>query len=271
MVYDMMCRLIELHLSMNNYNAVALSEVFVHSNLKTLNLNDNNIRDWEEFTKLSHAFPNLQALIASCNPVQKISSPGSDIFPSLCTLNLNGSALNLWQCIEHLHKLGQLKELSILKIPLGAGMEEKQRRQAFVARLPRIIKLNKTPVTDTERETAERWLLREARDQPDPPAVYQDLLKKHGQLDPLADVNLNPVKIVTLEFVFWDENDRVEERSVDVDQTVWNFKCWIADNLLGMPVTSFRVWTGGKVMKQNQKYLYSYRFFDGDQVQIEMK
>lgn len=264
-------RLVELHLSMNNYSAVDLTEVFVHSNLQQLNLNENSIQKWEEFVKLSRAFPNLQTLIASSNPVQEIPPFGSDIFPSLSTLNLNGSALSLWQCIEHLHELSQLRELSVLKIPLGAEMGDKLRRQAFVARLPKVTKLNKSPVTDAERETAERWLLRETRDSPDPPAVYQDLVKKYGQLQQLADVNLNPAKFVTLEFVFWDDNDRVEERKVNVDQTVWDFKRWIADKLVGRPVSSFRVWTGGSLMKHNQKYLYTYRFFDGDSVQIEMK
>lgn len=256
---------------MNNYSGVDLTEAFLHSNLKQLNLNENSIQEWEEFVKLSHAFPNLQSLFASNNPVQKIHPLSSGIFPSLFTLNLNGSGLHQWQCIERLQELCQLKELSVMKIPLGAEMEEKKRRQAFVARLPRIAKLNKSSVTDTERETAERWLLREVKGSPDPPAVYQDLLKKHGQLDPLADVNLNPVEMVTLEFVICDEDGRVEERTVNVDQTVWDLKTWIADHLLGVPVSRFRVWARGQLMKQNQKYLYTYRFYDGDSLQIEMK
>ena len=158
----------------------------------------------------------------------------------------------------------------MLKIPLAAEMEGKQRRKAFVARLPKIAKLNKTMITDTERETAERWLLREMAGQPQVPAVYEELVQKHGRLDPLADVNLNPVKMVTLKIVFWDQEDRVEERRVNVDQTVWKFKKMLAEKLVGMPVTSFKLRAAGKIMK-NEKYLYSYRFFDGDQVQIEMK
>lgn len=259
-------------MSMNNYSAIHLTDTFVHSNLKQLTMNDNKIRGWEEFIKLSHAFPNLQALIATSNPLQKIPPISSeDTFPSLSTLNLNGSDLCTWQCVENLHALAQLKELSVLKIPLGAEMKEKQRRQAFVARLPRLSKLNKSTVTETERETAERWFVREMADRPDPPPIYQELLKKHGKLDPLADVNLNPVKMVAIKFHFDSEERSVEERTVNVDQTLWDFKKWIAEDLVGMPVASFRLWYCGNLLKHNQKYLYTYRLHNGDKIHIEMK
>lgn len=40
--------------------------------------------------------------------------------------------------------------------------------------------------------------------------------------------------------------------------------------LLGMPVTSFKLWYFNRMLKPNQK-LYTYRFAEGDSIHIQMK
>lgn len=265
----MYSRLEELYLSLNNYTTVSLPDTFLHSNLKQLHLNENKIKDWTEFVKLSQAFPSLQTLIACNNPIQDIPELTPDTFPSLLALNFNGSSLSSWESIEHLNTLSQLKELSLMKVPLGSELEENVRRQAFIARLPRVSKLNKSVVTETEREAAERWLIREMVGSLHRPAVYDALVEKHGELNPLPDVDLNPVKTVRLKIHFKGVE---REWPVNVDQTVWQFKTWIASKFLSVPPSGFRLWHhGNRPFTHNQKYLYSYRFYDGDRIHVEIK
>ena len=267
-----MHRLQELHLSVNTYTTVDLPQDFLHSQLQRLYLNDNQISVWEELAKLSPAFPNLRALIACNNPIQHIPSLTEETFSTLQTLNLNSSCLCSWQSILHLATLRQLEDLSMLKAPVGEELEPKKRRFAFIARLPRIVKLNKSNVSDMEREDAERWMVREWDREPDPPSLYHQLVQKHGPIQQLADVDLNPPKIVMLKFLFEGDEERgIEEAPVDMDKRVGDLKAWVADRLLGMPTTSFKLWYFDKLLKPNQKFLYTYRFAEGDTIHIQMK
>lgn len=115
-----------LHLSLNTYTTVDLPQAFLHSQLY------NQISVWEELAKLSHAFPNLQVLIACNNPIRDIPLLTGEAFPALQTLNL---CLSSWQSIQHLASLCRLKDLSVLEVPVGEvpvgeGVELKKRRYA---------------------------------------------------------------------------------------------------------------------------------------------
>lgn len=188
--------------------------------------------------------------------------------------------------------LCSLEELCITKVPLTQHMEDdKVRRQACISRLPRVRKLNKTTVTEGEREAAERWLLRDMADHPNPPAYYQALVEKHGHLNPLAEVNLGPPRTVTMHFHYAaGERIVMEERTVSLEQTVWDFKTWIAEELLTVPVNSFELSYDNGLMankwlprslkplgiKDFGRYMYQYkdlkyRFCDGCEIHITMK
>lgn len=265
-------------MSINNYDVIALPETFQHPNVQRLHFNENQITEWAELAKLSHAFPNLHTLIACGNPIREIPELTSDLFPCLQMLNLNNSALSSWTSLEHLQALCKLEELSVMKVPLGKDMDQRKRRKAFVARLPKIVKLNKSVVTDKDREAAEHWLIRELAVMPDPPTIYQALVEKHGPVNKLADVDLSPPKTVKVEFHFDGLDRPKEEGEVVLNQTVWEFKTWIAKNLLSMPTSSFRVFymdpsimAGTDVFRHNNKYVYSYRFTEGTEIHIEMK
>lgn len=267
-----------MHLSINNYSVIALPESFQHPNVQRLHFNDNHITEWTELAKLSRAFPKLHTLIACGNPIHEIPELDCGLFPCLQTLNLNDSALSSWASLEHLQALCSLQELSVMKVPLGKDLDQKKRHKAFVARLPNILKLNKSVVTDKDRETAERWLIRELAVLPDPPAIYLALVQKHGRVTQLAGVDLSPPKTVKVEFHFDDQDRPMEEGEVILKQTVWEFKTWIAKHLLSMPTSSFRVsytdnstFACGELFKHNNKYLYTYRFNDGTEIHIHMK
>ena len=156
-------------------------------------------------------------------------------------------------------------------------MEEKIRRFAIIARLPKMEKLNKSLVTESERDAAERWLIRQLKDSPNPPPVYHVLVKKHGELYPLAEVNMKKGSMVRLKFYFDEEERSEEEHRINVSKmTVLDLKKWVAETLIGMSTSSFHLcfydWTGTmEMMRYHKKYLYTYRLEDGDAIYIRMK
>lgn len=264
---------------MNEYHDVNLPPAFSHSQLKKLHLNSNKMSKWTEFAKLSPAFPNLQVLIAADNPLEDIPSLEPDLFPHLRTLSLNQSQLKSWSSLECLNVLCHLRELSVLNVPLGGALEAKHRRQMFVAHLPGITKLNKSVVTETEREAAERKFIREMRDKSEQqPAVYHQLLKKHGELAPLAEVDMRPADKVRMEIYFDDMEKEMEERDIKLSQTVLELKTWIAHTLLDVPVATIKLWwldrdspQGMELLAWNQKRLYTYRMHNGDELHVQFK
>ena len=86
-------------------------------------------------------------------------------------------------------------------VPLGQGMSERERRFSIIARMPGLLRLNKSDISVTERENAERWLIRRYQDETEKPQIHQTLVDTHGLLEPLADINLSPSHEVTLQFL----------------------------------------------------------------------
>ena len=107
-------RLQELHLSNNGYSFVNLDPDFNHTALKRLHINNNSLSDWKDFQKLSPAFPKLQILVATSNPLTEISPIDlcSALFPELKSLNLNSSSLEKWESVENLAMLAKLTDIS---------------------------------------------------------------------------------------------------------------------------------------------------------------
>lgn len=266
-------------MSINNYTEVNLLEAVLHSDLERLYLNDNKISQWAELAKISPAFPSLRTLVACNNPIGDIPELTDGDFPSLRTLNLNGSALTSWRSIEHLQGLCGLEELSVLKAPVCELMGQKERRSALIARLPRVSKLNKSTVSEVERETAERWLVRDCAGRQDPPAVYRELVRKHGPLGPLVEVDLNPHVTVTLQFYYTlDGEKKTMEQTMSDDQTLLEVKEWVGrDVLMGVPLSRLEMWyqlypqSQRIYLTQDEKFLYAFRFHDGAKIHVDTK
>ena len=265
----------ELHLSINDYTTVDFDPSFSHPSISRLHFNHNTISKWEEITKLSTAFPGLQKLVASSLPVAEIPQQNTDLFPSLSSLYLNDSSLSNWVSVEHLASLSKLTDLSILNLPLTTRLKEKERRFAVIGRLPELQSLNKSSITETEREDAERWLIRQFMDDPTPPTIYHTLVAKHGIVNRLADVDLRPQTTALFEITF---QDKCEQHHVNIKQTLKKFKQWLSENIVGLPPSTFRVFyldvgseCGEIEMKYEQRELYRYRVKDGDKIHIQLK
>ena len=265
----------ELHLSNNDYSTVDFDPSFSHPSLSRLHFNNNTISKWEEITKLSSAFPGLQKLVAGSLPVAEISQQSTELFPSLSSLYLNDSSLSNWESIEHLSSLPKLSNLSILNLPLSAHLEEKEQRFAVIGRLPELQTLNKSSITETEREDAERWLIRQFMDDATPPPIYHTLVAKHGIVNRLAEVDLRPKTKATVEITF---QDKCEQHTININHTLKKFKKWLSENIVGLPPSEIRVFYldvgavfGEIEIRHDQRELYRYKVKDGDKFHIELK
>ena len=174
-----------------------------------------------------------------------------------------------------------MRDLSLLRVPVGQRMKEKERRFAAIARLPLLERLNKSAVSETEREDAERWAVRRYSNRDQPPAVYLRLVEKHGQLQPLADVELRPHTQATLQFRFdGGEQEKVEVHTICLQQSTANLKRWVARRLghapsrLRLLFVSMAIRETCKgyyehdIMERAGKPLYAYDMKDGDEVHV---
>ena len=161
-------------------------------------------------------------------------------------------------------------------MPLGKEMGARERRFSFIARMPRVSKLNKSEISATERENAERWLIRHYRDQPERPEVYQALVDTHGLLEPLADLDLAPNREVTLQFLI-DHADwkRTEVKRVDVQQTTRRLRQTWARRL-NVSLSKLRLFyidpdvDLSQELWGNSRELQAYKMKDGDHIHVQL-
>lgn len=137
---------------------------------------------------------------------------------NLNVLNLSSANINSWTDIDRLAKFPSLRNVRVQNWPLWSLCDhtEHERRQFVIARLPHIEVLNGGGrISADEREDAERAFIRHYTRSPENerPAVFADLIARHGKLDPLVKVDLRPEKKVQVKFTF---GERSEIRYVDV-------------------------------------------------------
>lgn len=137
---------------------------------------------------------------------------------NLALLNLSSTNINTWDDIDRLAKFPSLRNLRVQNWPLWEKCDstEHERRQLLIARLPYVEKLNGGGVISSdEREDAERAFIRYYLEKPeaDRPERYNDLIRIHGKLDRLVNIDLRPEKRVKVTFTYGDTS---EVRSVDV-------------------------------------------------------
>lgn len=273
----------ELHLSRNTYSDTDIQqseEVNIqHSKLTNLYLVENCLTQWTSIELIGEIFPNLVSLVLIANPLQDIVPTKETTFQSLQTLNLNESQVNLWESVENLRCYPQLKSVSLLRVPIGNEMMQKERRFSTIARLPMLDFLNKSIISQEERIDAERWLLREYHGHPSPPFVYQKLLDKHGHVQPLPQVSLEPKKQVSIKFTYEGIDREDEILDVDLMQTTRQFRKWIGRRLL-VPPSKLRLYYcdiecmgmfGAEELRMESKELYTFRMRDGDRIEVLVK
>ncbi|XP_049825291.1 tubulin-specific chaperone cofactor E-like protein isoform X2 [Aethina tumida] len=278
-----------------------------HSVIKILHFTGNPIEDWREVVKLGYAFPSLESLVLAECPIKSLSidpedehncnreyqrsesecessnqkeSP-HDSFRNLKVLNLNSTQLTTWDDMDRLAKFPNLKQVRVQGCPLWEGKEytEHERRQLLISRLPNVEVLNGGKIDAQEREDAERAFIRYFMEKPesDRPERYAELVRIHGKLDPLVNVDLKPEKKVKVTFTCGQKS---EVRLVDVYRTVTDLKSKL-ETFAGFPASKMRLFYVDQDFKDTimeseemiypKKQLYSYNIRSGDEIIIESK
>ena len=200
-------------------------------------------------------------------------------FSCLRYLNINNCELSSWKDIDALGQLPSLNEASLLNIPIGDTLDEKECRMTYISRLQRLQKLNKSSISDEERESAERWFVRLHLDNPNPPHIYSTLEKRHGKLLPLAEVDLAAKHTARLCLTFHTISDRpAEEYEIDLDMTTQELRSWIGKEVLRVPPDMLSIYYvdknqaadgyGPELIIPNNRPMSKYRMTDGDEIDI---
>ena len=268
-------------MSKNEYTDkdLCIEDYTEHVGLKLVHFVSNNITEWLSVETIGRIFPNLETLIISYNPLNNVTKSGK-YFAHLQCLNLNNTNINSWDSLESLLTFSKLKNLSLWHVPIESDLDKKEVRFAIISRLPFIESLNKSKISETEREDSERWLVRQYKKEPKRPSVYEDLAEKHGNLEPLPDIDLSPKKMVSLEFAFKGGIERRSElHNVSTEQTTKQLKSWISKSLLSLPLSKILLtyvdYEENKVydriaMITDGKPLYYYKMKDGDKIIVRV-
>jgi len=137
------------------------------SNLRSLVLDANGIKDWRVLQRACTSFPKLEQLHLNMNllgeTLDGLAEAAADQTPRrLVALFLNENRLSSWRDIGALSSYSVL-ELKAQRIPLTDGdsplASPMLLRQIFIALMPTVMRLNASEVTGKERVAAERYFL----------------------------------------------------------------------------------------------------------------
>ena len=191
--------LTDLNLSENGYTdgEVHFTEAF--PSLISLRLQQNNLTRWGPLeTGLSNA-TSLEALYLSQNRLDEIEVANPDAFGALKRVYLRESGVSDWASVEALAGYG-IEDLSLVNTPLTDAFTSHERRCLLVARIPTLTVLNRGAISNAERENCERFAVRSFAGRPieEIPKAIRALRAKHGDLQPLGDIDLAPKLVVSV-------------------------------------------------------------------------
>ena len=122
-------------------------------------------------------------------------------FPTLRRLVVTSTNLDGWESVDALSLFPKLREVKLQEIEAFKAFSESQKRQLMIARLGKIRVLNGSEITRKEREGAERLFLRHHKHDATRPAVYDQLLAKHGEVPDLVDIDLSAPQTVLIKVI----------------------------------------------------------------------
>lgn len=298
----------ELHLSLNNYSSIQehmnhlKQPLITFHTVHILHADQCCFNDWISLAALGSLFPCLEILVAAENPIedaaflddpekmknhpenpdqkvdQNVKKIAQDVFGNLHCLNLNRWPIREWSSVDCLRFFPLLGEIRALGLPLFDGLNDDERRMLFIARLPDLTVLNGSAISKTQREDAERFFIRNYVDAPDRPERYYELVKIHGHLNKLLDLDLSPKSHAEIRLVHDDEN-RSEIRTVNLNQSVAQFKQSLR-SFCDLPPNRIRLWyldievshvLGMDELRYPGVMLHALRVADGDEFHIQAK
>ncbi|VDD75635.1 unnamed protein product [Mesocestoides corti] len=274
-------------------------------NLTHLYFSENRIDDWATVCCLGRHFPGLKHLVLLKNPLPRIQRPpgdGSDpspqIFANLIDLNLTETQISTWECIDALTwwmpflsslRLGKnipLVEVGGIRftwtlVVFLQGCDAQTVRYDVIARMPSLTSYNITPISDDERERAERDFVRRfgQLDAIQRPYRYWELESLHGHLPPLASVNLSPKRNVRLRVVL---DNQEKWHTCCLRRSIAKIRREVCA-LFEMPAEDVKrtrlvyydmdliAAQGPEEMRNLSRLLYTYHPADGDTIEITLR
>ncbi|VDK43496.1 unnamed protein product [Taenia asiatica] len=200
-----------LHAALNDYSYCCARDTQPKSlirfpQLMHLYFSENRLATWSDICCLGGHFPQLQHLVLLRNPLQVVPpmSDGKEETPfgSLEDLNLMETKLDTWESVDALTQwFPALKSLRLGKdIPLLKSCDAQTFRYDVIARISTLTSYNVTPISEDERERAERDFVRRfgQLDVAQRPKRFWELESLHGYVAPFVSVNLSPKRRVRL-------------------------------------------------------------------------
>jgi hypothetical protein len=130
----------------------------VWRHLKFINLEENNIDDWEEiqgFRKLEK----IKKLGLGINQIKHINfRPG---FPELYAVDIYQNLIDNWESMDQLNEYKQIKRLRISDNPLTSGENKEKARQQIIARIKYLNFYNNSPIGDREKLDSELYYIKQ--------------------------------------------------------------------------------------------------------------
>ncbi|KAH8856364.1 Tubulin-specific chaperone cofactor E-like protein [Schistosoma japonicum] len=122
------------------------------------------------------------------------------IFKNVHTLGLSETLISQWESIDALDEwMPSLTNLRLGNtLPLFQSWIEPECRAHVIARLPKLTTYNRSVIDSVERESAEREFVRHfgQLDSDQRPNRYWELERRHGHLEPLANIDLSPKRYI---------------------------------------------------------------------------
>ncbi|KAG8937313.1 hypothetical protein FRC02_000083 [Tulasnella sp. 418] len=163
--------------------------------LEELNLDSNVINDWTMLMLVLRNLPALRCLLVPRNEINAVNYPGSnDIsstnFTNVKQLSLSENQISDWHSIDALAVwLRNLEDLSIQDNPITSPAV-KHYRPLIIARIPSLVVLNGSLISQNERKDSELFYLADIVRTPDDPAMrtqnhpqWRHLIEKYGAPD----------------------------------------------------------------------------------------
>ena len=239
----------ELRLSNNNLGNPDVD--LVHESLSDLFLSGNPITSFSSVVHhIVHNCPSLESLSMSECPISRLDA-SIGVKSKLRKLNLSDTAVREWSQVDLIKSMTSIQELRMMDCPYNQHMDEVDRRQHMIARLPNILTLNGgDQISEIEREQAERAFIRHFLDMEaeERPERWSELVQIHGQLDPLVKIDLTPETVFSVGVWFKDSEHLLH---VSVRQRVKHFKSTLS-KLFPVSASCMRLWYYDQDLWQSQ-------------------
>ncbi|PIK40439.1 putative tubulin-specific chaperone cofactor E-like protein [Apostichopus japonicus] len=230
------------------------------------------VTSWSEIAKLGQLFPNVENLLLVNNPLSGLTEDIGGHFACLKQLSTLDTKLSSWEDIDNFNHFPKLTELQLRGIPLLKKLKEKESRQLVVARLPHVTKLNNSPISEPEREDAERAFIRKFMDSTEKPKRYEELSSVHKNVHRLAQVDMTVVTSATITIKYKEKTDTM---TISTEQTCKQLKKTLASHF-GVRRSNIRLlyWSAKgdseiDVLDPRTTSLKWYNIRDGDEITLE--